>query len=456
MLNFIKNKSIGYYLACAAAVLSLVFIIVFYATIATSMPNSAAGKAPETIGIFMIGALVAQVAFLVLPEFGVIEVVALVLLGFSFYKELICCPQVLAAIVTGVAYEGGSVPAHLTYIILDVAVFVLIIVGGFLGYFKKEEDAKEGMTYKKEGKLNVPTVARTGGVAVALVAAVLVSSLAANAMEHSKRGIVDNVSSSNETPKVDPITDEMKANAEAFEYDFDPTSVHFTKEDLATGANGTFVFDSTISGLPTNGNRSGVNLVYRFEGSYAEGYQGDYSETYAFIYLWDDGLFGGKAKDTTFKGFWYNRKGEEQCLEMVSNVDRYESIIAESTSGFYERQAYLYLNMGWGQRSIICGGYMYYPEVALFIDAGTNGAALNYKVGDTYDRQSWVAKRVLKNLAYSSVFKQSEVRWSDPAGMAVNGKFAAAGDYEVKATWNGLEASINVHVDEAPAETPAE
>ena len=153
MLKFFKNKSVGYYLACAAAVLALVFIVVFYTTLGvpgtenTSMPNSAVSKTAETIGIFMIGGFVVELAVLLVPEFAFVQLVALVLFGLSFYKEIICCPQVLAAIVTGVAYEGGSLPAHLTYIILEIAIFVLAIVSCFLGLTKKtEEGTKESET----------------------------------------------------------------------------------------------------------------------------------------------------------------------------------------------------------------------------------------------------------------------------------------------------------------------
>lgn len=438
----LKNKKIGYYLVMANAVLALVLGIFFFATYKDSMANNAWGMVPETIGIFALAGLALELVVLVLPQYSLIHVGALVMFGLSFYKEVITIPNLIADEVNNVHYQGGSLPNNIVYIVLQILMIAIGIAVSFMGLYT--EDADEAAEFKAvKGTTNIVKLAVCGAV---VVAAVLSSSLITADLTN-KANVAGAVEDSKEEEKKDewnPITDEIKAAAEAYDYDFDPASVVIQKED-------SYDFnDSSLAALnATAATREGRHIVYYFEGSYAEGYQGDYSETYAFIYLWDDGLFGGKAKDTTFKGFWYNRKGDVECLEMVSNVDRYESIIADATSGFYERQAYLYLNMGWGQRSIICGGYMYYPEVALFIDAGVNGAALNYKVGETYDRQSWVAKRVLKNLAYSSVFKQSEVRWTDPAGMAANGKFAAAGDYEVKASWNGLEASINVHVADA-------
>lgn len=439
MIN-LKNKKIGYYLVMAIAVLALALGIIFFATYKDAMANNAWGLVPETIGIFAFAGLALELVVIFLPQYALVHVGALVMFGVSFYKEVITIPNLIADEVNNVHYQGGSLPINIIYIVLQILIIALGIAVTFMGLYQDDKEEKEEFKAVK-GTTNLVKLAVAG---VVVVAAVLSSTLVtADLTKKANTGTGGNETSSKEEgPVWNPITDEIKAKADAFDYDFDPASVIIEKQDEYD------YNDADLKALnATAATREGHHIVYYFEGSYAEGYQGDYSETYAQITLWDDGLFGGKAKDTTFKGFWYNRKGEETCLEMVSNVDRYESIIAETTSGFYEKQVYIYLNMGWGQRSIICGGYMYYPEVALFIDAGTNGEPLNFKVGQTYDRQSWVAKRVLKNLAYSSVFKASEVRWTDPAGMAADGKFAAAGDYEVKASWNGLEASINVHVE---------
>ena len=133
---------------------------------------------------------------------------------------------------------------------------------------------------------------------------------------------------------------------------------------------------------------------------------------------------------------------------MVSNVDHYDSIIAQEATGFYQYNAYAYLGFSWGTRSMILNGYEYYPEVALAIDP--TGAGSNFAVGDTFDKDALVALRILKNLSYSSVFKASEVKWTFPSGMMdKNNVLLAAGDYEIKATWNNMEASLNVKVAEA-------
>ena len=133
---------------------------------------------------------------------------------------------------------------------------------------------------------------------------------------------------------------------------------------------------------------------------------------------------------------------------MVSDSDRWKSIITDEVkgSGFYSRQAYIYMSpYSGGQRSTVVSGYYYYPEVALFIDNGTSPTT--YNVGDKFNRGSWVAKRVLKNLKYSAVFKSQEVQWTDEQGMLdEDGCFQDAGEYTVTAKWNGLEATKTVKV----------
>ena len=443
MAKFLKNKAIGYYLAFAAAVLALIFIPIFFGTLGTSMPNSAASKTPQTIGIFMIAGLVAQICVLVLPEYGIIQAVALVLFGFSFYKELICCPQVLAAIVTGVAYEGGSLPAHLTFIILEVLIFGLAIAGAFLGYFNKDEDTADAMKFKKDGELNVPTVARISGVGVALVAAVLVSSLVATSMEGAQVG------GPTKPVKPSPITEEIKAQAEAYVYDFDPTEVHFIKDDFAD-ADGNFDFSSAagISSLPTNGQRDGVNLVYKFEGSYAEGWQGDYSKTYAYLFLWEDGKFAGTSGSTQFRGYWYDN-GDGSTLVMVTSNNPDGQIIAYEQTGFYSWIVDLNSSVNGGRR-IKATGYLYYPEVALFIDtAETDLKAI--KVGDNLDVSGWTAQRVLKNLKYSSCYEDNshKVAWKVNGANISNStvNITESGEYDISATWGELEAHCVINVD---------
>ena len=451
VLNFFKNKGIGYYLACGVAFLALILMIVFYATVGTSMPNSAGGKGPATIGIFLIAGLIIQIAFLVVPAYGIIQFAALIMFGCAFYKELICCPQVLAAIVTGVAYEGGSLPAHLTYLILFFLIFGLAIAGAFVGYFKKKEDSLDDVKFVAEGKPNLPVIIKSSSVVAVTIIAVLVSTLVSRGIMKDLEGKSEG---EEETEKVNPITDEIKSVVDAYAYDFDPSSKHYTRGEL-TDADDKFDFsdESGVPALPTDGNREGKNLVYKFEGSYAEGWQGDYSKTYAYLYLWEDGMFAGTSGTTTFRGYWYDTDdtGEEgSILVMVTSNDASGEIIAYETTGFYSWIVDLDSSVNQGRR-IKAAGYMYYPEAALFIDTGDTDLS-KITVGSAVDVSGWTAQRVLKNAdySYSACFedKTHTVDWKVNDGNISNSTInvTEAGTYKVTAKWGELEASVSFTV----------
>ena len=454
VLKFFKSKAIGYYLACGAAFLTFVLMIVFFATKGTSMPNSAAGKGPDTIGIFLVASLIVQIAFLVAPAYGIIEFAALILLGCSFYKELLCCPTVLAYIVNGVGYEGGSLPAHLTYIIMYFVIYGVAIAGAFVGYFKKPEDSAEDMKFVAEKKPNLPVIIKASSIVCVTIVAVLVSTLVSRSVMKDLEGKTDTTDQESEDVKPSPITDAIKSVVDAYEYDFDPSDVHFTRDDL-TQDDGKFDFDSQdseVPSLPTNGQREDKHLIYKFEGSYAEGWQGDYTKTYAYLYLWEDGLFAGTSGSTQFRGYWYDsdEKEDGNQLVMVTSNNANGEIIAYEQKGFYSWIVDLDSSVNQGRR-IKAAGYMYYPEAALFIDTGETDLS-KIGVGSKVDTSFWTAQRVLKNeeYSYSACFEDNshKVAWK------VNGKDIAnntidvteAGTYEVTAKWGELEAKVSFTV----------
>ena len=125
---------------------------------------------------------------------------------------------------------------------------------------------------------------------------------------------------------------------------------------------------SDLSSLKYGNSRSGHTLVYKFEGEYSEGYQGQYNTYKSDIYLWDDGLFCGKSNSGEFKGYWYNSSlanGEDEngddiadCLIMIGNTSHFESIICSPVGG-NRYQAYIYMHPGWGDgRSVVVTGYL--------------------------------------------------------------------------------------------------
>ena len=465
ILNFFKNKSVGYYIAAGIALFALFMGIFFFLTYKSpafpgvedtpTMGNKAEGLVVETIGIFLLAGAAVEIAVLIVPQYRFLHIAAVVMIGLAFMKDVVVIADFFAGIANNVMYNGGHVGLNFFYFIMIAFLFVVSIVVAFLGFYKKEDEAKADMKNVK----GVVNLAKIGGAGALALAAILVSSLvSADLVKKTASGKNVAPSSSEEPipeePPFDPITDDIKAEADAYDYDFDPTSVLIEEEDEYTDF-------SAVSGVPTqNGNREGHNLVYVFEGAYAEGYQGDYSETYGSIYLWEDGIYGGRIGGTDIRGFWYNSSKDapaddpetedidesKDCLNLVGNVSKYEFINFEEASGFYDWRAHIYLGFSWGTRSMEIAGYMYYPEVALAIDPSSTGT--EFKVGEVFDRSGWVADRILKNLNYSAVFKASEVSWTDGAGIKNGQAFTEAGEYEVTAKWNGLEASITVKVTE--------
>ena len=451
VFNF-KNKSIGYFIAAGIALFALIVSIVFFVTYSNPaldpifqsdpLGNKADGLLAVTTGIFLLAGAFVELAILVIPQYRFIQLIAILMFGLSFYKIVMIMPDFFAGIANKVMYNGGNLGLAMFYFISIFIILVTSIVVAFLGFYKKEEDAKADMKNIK-GVINISKL--SAGAAVVLVA-VLASSFTTMAL----------MSNANKGNKVrtkpafifEPVTAETEEIASAYEYEYEAKDVVIRqKESYNYSA-------SELNNFPTGNTRSGHYLVYVFEGAYAEGYQGDYSETYASIYLWEDGFYGGKVGDTSIKGYWYNNSleadpGVQDCLNLVGNVSKYESIICAPASGFYEWRAHIYLGFSWGTRSMEVSAYRYYPEVALTIDASVGN---NYFfVGEEFDRDGWVANRILKNLNYSSVFKASEVKWTDGEGIKNHEKIEAAGEYEVTAKWtNGFnkefETTITVTV----------
>ena len=466
ILGFFKNKSVGYYIAAGLALLALFMGIFFFLTYKSpafpgvedtpTMGNKAEGLVVETIGIFLLAGAVVEIAVLVIPQYRFIQIAAVAMFGLAFMKDMLVIADFFAGIANNVMYNGGHVGLNFFYFIMIALILIVSIVVAFLGFYKKDEEAVADMKNVK----GVVNLAKLGGAGAIALAAILVASIVSTDMVKKNASGKNNnnqqSSQEEEEPFVafDPITDDIKSVAEAYDYDFEPKEVFIEEEDE-------YDFnDSEMRAVPTqNGNRSGHNLVYVFEGAYAEGYQGDYSETYASIYLWEDGLYGGRIGSTDIRGFWYNSSKEapvddpetevdesKDCLNLVGNVSKYEFINFEKASGFYDWRTHIYLGFSWGTRSMEIAGYMYYPEVALAIDPSSTGT--EFKVGEVFDRSGWVADRILKNLNYSAVFKASEVSWTDGTGIKNGQAFTAAGEYEVTAKWNGLEAKITVTVTE--------
>ena len=457
VLNFIKTKAIGYFLVAANVVLALILAIVFFATYKGAMANNAAALVPETIGIFLIAGAIVEIAVLVLPQYRFIHIVALVMFGLALYKEIILIPNLIADEINNVHYQGGNLGTQIFYLVLLIIIAGLAVAAAFIGFYKTEEEANAEMPIKGTDK-----IVKVSCVGVVALDAVLTSSIVSLDMKAR-------MSKAGDSDAWNPITEAVKKAAADYDYSFNPGNV-LIKESAEYDFNA-----NDVKSVSTTEKRDGHNMVYYFEGAYAEGYQGDYSSTYAYLCLWEDGLFGGKINDTQVRGYWFNsslaegknEQGEDikDCLKMVSNVNHYDSIIAQEASGFYQYQAYAYLGFSWGTRSMILNGYEYYPEVALALN--TQDSVLEAYAGEEYDMSSWVPTRILKNLTFSSVFKPVDVTWEAEDGKvtieyvdgqknrgisSIMAKFDSVGSKKVTIKWGGFEADVTIKVTEAPAE----
>lgn len=456
ILGFFKNKSVGYYIVAGIALFALIVGIIFFATYNKPeldpifgndpMGNKADGLYAVTIGIFLLAGAVVEIGVLIIPQYRFIQIIAVAMFGLALYKDVMIIPDFFAGIANKVMYNGGNLGLNMFFFISLLLIVIAAIVAAFLGFYKQEEEAKADMK-NISGPVNL---GKLGGGAALVIAAVVVACLVTTSV--TKPVSADNKETARPKPAFvfNPITDDVTAAADAYDYSFEAKDVVIKQQE-------SYNFSSSeLNGVGTGNTRSGHNLVYVFEGAYAEGYQGDYSETYASIYLWEDGLFGGSVGSTNIKGYWYNssleaEEGVQDCLNLVSNTSKYESIICAPAAGFYEWRAHIYLGFSWGTRSMEVSAYRYYPEVALAIDASVGNNF--FYVGEEFDRDGWVANRILKDLNYSAVFKASEVKWTDGEGIQNHKVFEEAGEYEVTASWtNGFnqkfEASITVTVEE--------
>ena len=383
----------------------------------------------------------------------------------ALFKETLLIPNLIADYVNNVFYQGGNLGVNIFYLVTILLILGSAIAAAFIGFYKKEEDANAEMPIEKN---NIPQIAKVSVGGVVVLAAVLTSSLVAWNLNEKANKVVP-------VEGFNPITEEVKAKAAEANYTFKPAEV-VIKEQQG------YDFTTDVKSVTTNTTRDGHNMVYYFEGSYSEGWQGDYSATYGYICLWDDGLYGGKIGSLNIRGYWFNSslqagEGVKDCLKMVSDpkindkvnnkeTEKYNSLIAQPSTGFYTYQIYAYLRMSWGDdRSMILNGYEYFPEVAIAID--TQNAELTAYKGEEYDMSSWVPTRILSSLDYSSVFKPVDVTWAAQDGKvsisyvdddknrgisSITAVFDSVGEKDVTIKWNGFEASVKVNVVELEEE----
>ena len=461
-MKFFKNKKLGYWFMVAAALLSLLLFIIYIATYEPgqfghdhTMPNSASGQATELVWIWALFALLAQLAALAAPEHKWIEIAVVGCIGGALFIEMQLCPTVLAALATGVAYEGGSLPLHLTYLILIFAALIVAVVSCFLDTIGEEEKESLKKTFA------MPRLAGAAGLAgVLAIVGIVLSSTLPNKMD-GPTNLNDNSLASSSEPEAKKFAiDLQKEFGDKVDpnYTFDPTSIHFTKDGNQYSAyTDETEWKNTIqSAVGSSYERSDANLVYCFEGAYAEGWQGDYSKHYAYLYLWDDGLYNGESNGTKIYGYWYDTEEGGEAGATLVMIDTRGSdcdmVCSVNTSKFYKWVTEVKSDLNRG-RTIKAFGYYYYPVIGFYVDPG-----VDYVVVKTEEEakavdpagSGWSGIRVLNNLNTGSVF--------DAAKNLKFGEVEDTDDPNVKkitATWSTFTWDTNIYIGSAPA-APAE
>jgi len=452
--NYLQNKGLGIYLVLANIILALVLILIFVPTYKAALTNGMESVGPEAIILLSAAGLIIEAIVLVSPELRFLQLGATAMFALAMAKEIYLIAPAIADEANNVHYQGGNLGSQMTYLILLLILVISSIVALFLGLYKTEEVQKEEAKASFKGTTKVVKSSVSTVATIALVA--VCSIVSANMV---KEAVLEEEVDLN-------ITDALRQAAEECEYDFKPEEV-LIKEQETYDFNAAEVkalsYNSDISkAARKDANGDDIHFVYVFEGRYAEGYQGDYSETLAYFYLYEDGLFVGNVggQNVTVKGYWYNSSlddgyavneetGEKtdakDCLIMRSNSNNYESIITNEASDFYCHFTQIYLGFSWGTRSMVINGYYYYPEIGALIDTGSE--SLEYHVGDTFSTDSWKASRVLKNLKYQKIMASSDVKWTIPEGMVdSNGDLVKEGTYEISIKYKDWTASKTITV----------
>ena len=413
--EYLKNKSIGFYIVVCDILLAIVLGIVFFATYQNSMANNAAGQVPELIGWFVFIGAVLDVVTIVLAKYKFVHILALAAYCVALAHEVYLIPNLIADMVNDVHYQGGDFGTNLFYLISLLLITISGVVAIFLGLYTKEKEQEieeEGLMPKKNDIIKIACSAASVLV-IGLVAGISLG----NASSHPSFVAKDPVVELDDIQK--KFADKVDKN-----YTFDPKSVIY-KEDTHPYLKATPA--QIQANVSSDLHRFNHYKVYEFEGKYNEAYQGNFTYTYSYIYLWEDGLYNGSANGNTIYGYWYNRNAEgEPCLVMKATDGN--DMVCEATKGdkYYDYFTDLKTSLN-GGRACKMNGFLYTPAIGIYIDTGSSE---DQKVDfmDNLNRSSWKVMEVRNDLRYSAILNPDQIQWQDIDNMLV-------GDQKVTASW---------------------
>ena len=439
--EFFANKKIGYYLVILDVILALFVGIFFFATYkdfpagygGQGMASNAYAHVPEVIGLFMFLGAVVDIVALVLPEYLPIHLGAIVAYCISLMKQVYCIPNLVADEINNIHYQGGSFPLCLSWLIITFVILLTAIVVMFVGMIAQDEESAK-MREKPVGKKLIKVAAGGGAIVVALAVVLSIYGVTEASIKKGSAASSDDFNS-----RVQARAKEF--SGEVVDYDFNPVEFKLSEEENEY-ANNKSAISSAVGSYSRGQKRDGFYRVYTFEGSTAEGWQGDYSQKYVRFTLWSDGLFNGNINGSGLTGYWYNvdEVGAE-CLVMISS-DGSNDMVAQKLSGsssYYEwlvdaRASYN------GGRMIKGNGCKYYPLIGMFVDTGSNKTP-EFKVGSEFTTSGWTCMQVRNNLVAASIFDaEHEVTFSKP-------DMSTAGTKTVTARWK-IEEPVDNAIEE--------
>ena len=436
--NFFANKKIGYYLVILDVILAVFLGIFFFLTYkdfpagygGQGMASNAYAHIPEVIGLFMFLGAVVDIVVLFLPEYLPLHLGAIVAYCISLMKQVYCIPNLVADEINDIHYQGGSFPLCLSWLIITFIILGAAIAVMFLGMIKQEEEDVK-MREKPAGQKLIKIAAGGGAIVVALAVVLTVYGITAN-----------NVKKGSAADGGNDFNARVQARAQTFldqviDYDFNPAEFKLTEEENEYSNNKSAI-SGTVGSYSRNQVREGLYRVYTFEGSTAEGWQGDYSQKYVRFTLWSDGLFNGDVNGSGLTGYWYNEdEVGAECLVMISS-DGSNDMVAQRLSGSTSYYEWLVdARAGYnGGRMIKGNGAKYFPVIGMFVDTGSDKTP-EFKVGSEFTTSGWTCMQVRNNLVASSIFDaEHEVTFSSP-------DMSTAGTKTVKARWRVQEPTTN-------------
>lgn len=425
--TFFKGKTIGFYIVIADIILAVILGITFFATYQGAMANNAASHLPEVIGVcILLGALLDCIT-LAFPEYKFVHIAAIVAYCVSLMKEIYLIPNLIADQINGVAYQGGNFGLNLFYLITQFIIIISAIVSVFIGLINKEEEERLETQIKEEGRFskhNIIKISSGGAVALAGIIA------ATSTLVGIKANAANNVGE-----KEKPLDEiQLSYQDKVVEYDFDPKSVIY-KEDTHPYKEATA--EQIINNVSASPDRFLHHKVYEFEGKYTEAYQGNFTFTYSYIYLWEDGLYNGTAAGTNIYGYWYNQTSEgDACLVLKDTAGN--DMVCEATHGdpYYDWFGDLKSNVN-GGRTFKMNGFMYYPVIGMFVDTGES--KLEYGFREELDKTKWTVKQIRNDLRYGAIINPDELTWKLP-------DTKVPGEQETVVTWDKHELTYSFKV----------